>query len=122
MMEFNSDRAIYLQMADSICDRILQGEFKADERIPSVRELAVELGVNINTVVNAYDQLARTDIIYNRRGMGYFVSPDALERITAQRRETFFSKMLPEVHRQMRLLGISADEVKNRLKEIDSQD
>jgi DNA-binding transcriptional regulator YhcF (GntR family) len=122
MTTFNSDRAIYLQMADNICDRIIAGEFKADERIPSVRELAVELGVNINTAVSAYDQLARAGIVYNRRGLGYFVAQGARDLIVARRRAEFMDKTLPEVSRQMRLLHIGVDEVTRRLSELGQHD
>lgn len=110
-MTFNDNKAIYLQMADRLCDDILAGQYKADERIPSVREYAVSLEVNTNTAVKAYDELARNGIIYNRRGLGYFVAQDANERIRRQRRNEFFDALLPEVFRQMRMLDIDIDEV-----------
>lgn len=110
-MSFSNDKAIYLQMADRIADRILNGEFLADQRIPSVREYAVSLGVNANTAVKAYDSLAQDGIIYNRRGLGYFVAENAADRIRQSRRKAFFHDALPEVFRQMRLLDISITEV-----------
>lgn len=113
-MTFESNKAIYLQMADRLCDDILAGRYRADERIPSVREYAVTLEVNTNTAVKAYDELAREGIIYNRRGMGYFVSQEARTRIRRQRRAAFFKNMLPEVFRQMRLLGIDIGEIKEQ--------
>lgn len=113
-MTFESNKAIYLQMADRLCDDILAGRYRADERIPSVREYAVSLEVNTNTAVKAYDELAREGIIYNRRGMGYFVSQEARTRIRRQRRAAFFKNMLPEVFRQMRLLGIDIGEIKEQ--------
>ncbi len=76
-MTFTNEKAIFLQMADRLCDEILAGTYKADDRIPSVREYAVMLGVNTNTAVKTYELLAREGVIYNRRGMGYYVSPDA---------------------------------------------
>ena len=75
-MIFNNDKAIYLQIADRLCDEILAGHFIEDERIPSVREYAVTLQVNTNTAVKAYDELARDGIIYNKRGLGYFVTKE----------------------------------------------
>lgn len=113
-MTFNDNKAIYLQMADRLCDDILAGQYKADERIPSVREYAVSLEVNTNTAVKAYDELARNGIIYNWRGLGYFVAQDANERIRRQRRNEFFDALLPEVFRQMRMLDIDIDEVDSR--------
>ena len=76
-MTFTNDKAIYIQMADRLCDEILSGVYKDDDRIPSVREYAVLLEVNTNTAVKAYEQLAREEIIYNKRGLGYFVTPGA---------------------------------------------
>ena len=73
-MTFTNDKAIYLQMADRVCDEILADKFQDDDRIPSVREYAVLLEVNTNTAVKAYDELARANIIYNKRGLGYFVT------------------------------------------------
>lgn len=108
---FNDNKAIYLQMADRLCDDILAGRYKADERIPSVREYAVTLEVNTNTAVKAYDELSREGIIYNKRGLGYFVSQDAKTRIRRQRRAAFFKDLLPEVFRQMRLLGIDIKDI-----------
>ena len=114
-MIFNTDKAIFLQMADRMCDEILSGTYRDDDRIPSVREYAVMLEVNTNTAVKAYDQLAREHIIYNKRGMGYYVTPGAREQILQQRRTAFMEQTLPELSRQMRLLGISKDELLSRL-------
>ena len=110
-MTFSSDKAIYLQMADRICDEILSGTYADDSRIPSVRESAVMFEVNSNTAVKAYDQLSRDGIIYTRRGLGYFVTAGAREHILAGRRRQCLSRTLPDVFRQMHLLGITIDEV-----------
>lgn len=110
-MTFSNDRAIYIQMADRLCDEILAGTYKEDDRIPSVREYAVMLEVNTNTAVKAYDTLARDGIIYNKRGLGYFVSPGARESILQTRRREFVEQTLPGMFRSMRLLGIGIDEV-----------
>lgn len=114
---FNNDKAIYLQMADRLCDEILAGTYGADGRIPSVREYAVMLEVNTNTAVKAYDALARDGIIYNRRGLGYFVSPTARDTIMQSRRREFIDRTLPEMFRNMRLLDIGMDEVVERWNE-----
>lgn len=110
-MTFSNDKAIYMQMADRLCDEILSGTYKDDDRIPSVREYAVLLEVNTNTAVKAYDELARANIIYIRRGLGYFVTKGAKEQIMKERRQIFMKERLPELFRQMELLGISIDDV-----------
>ena len=112
-MIFTNDKAIYIQIADRLCDEILAGEYKDDDRIPSVREYAVLLEVNTNTAVKAYDELARANIIYNKRGLGYFVTPGAREAIMKQRKQAFMDQHLPELFRQMKLLGINKEEVCN---------
>lgn len=110
-MTFSNDKAIYIQMADRLCDEILAGTYNDDDRIPSVREYAVMLEVNTNTAVKAYDALARDGIIYNRRGLGYFVSPGARETILKARRTEFMDTTLPGTFWEMRLLGIGIEEI-----------
>ena len=116
-MTFNNDKAIYLQMADRLCDQILAGDYGADARIPSVREYAVLLQVNTNTAMKAYDQMARDEIIYNKRGLGYFVTPGAREKILAARRKDFMEQQLPELFRNMKLLGIDIKDVEKAWKD-----
>ena len=112
-MIFTNDKAIYLQMADRLCDEILSGAYKDDDRIPSVREYAVLLEVNTNTAVKAYDELSRANIIYNKRGLGYFVTPGAKKQIMKERKKEFMKERLPELFRQMQLLGITLEDVKD---------
>ena len=115
-MTFSNDKAIYLQMVDRLCDEILSGKYQDDDRIPSVREYAVLLEVNTNTAVKAYDELARANIIYNKRGLGYFVTPGAKKQILKTRKTEFMKERLPELFRQMRLLDITIDDVTEAYK------
>ena len=112
-MTFTNDKAIYIQMADRLCDEILAGTYIDDDRIPSVREYAVMLEVNANTAVKAYDELSRANIIYNKRGLGYFVTPGAKKQILKDRKKEFMKERLPELFRQMQLLGITLEDVKS---------
>ena len=100
-------------MADRLCDEILAGKYKDDDRIPSVREYAVMLEVNANTAVKAYDELSRANIIYNKRGLGYFVTPGAKKQILKERKKEFMKERLPELFRQMQLLSITLEDVKS---------
>ena len=87
-MEFNSNKSIYLQICDNICEKILSGELQPEARIPSVREYGADIGVNPNTVMRSYEKLTNEGIIFNRRGIGYFISPDAKEIVQkAQQKE-----------------------------------
>ena len=110
-MIFTNDKPIYIQMADRLCDEILADKFKDDDRIPSVREYAVLLEVNTNTAVKAYDELSRANVIYNKRGLGYFVTPGAKKQILKERKKAFMKERLPELFRQMRLLDIDIKDV-----------
>ncbi len=107
-MNFNADKPIYLQIADSLSDRILSGELKGEDRLPSVRDYGADIGVNPNTVMRVYERLTDDEVIYNKRGIGYFVSPDAREKILASKREEFLSKDVPAIKRRMELLGLDS--------------
>ena len=117
MTDFRQDKAIYLQMAESICDDIISGKYAPGERIPSVRELAVYLGVNANTAVRAYENLSAQGIIQTRRGLGFFVTEDAKDRIMQARRLRFMDDTLPEVFRQMQMLGIPVETLEEKWEE-----
>lgn len=100
-------KAIYLQIEDRICDEIMRGIFNEDERIPSVREYAADLEVNPNTVMRSYERLTIRGLIFNKRGLGFFVSPDAKRRIILERREELMSKQLPAIFSLMKNLSIT---------------
>lgn len=110
-MEFNSNKAIYLQIADTVCDKILAGELKPEDRIPSVREYGATIGVNPNTVMRTYEKLTAEGVIYNKRGIGYFISPDAKEIVLENNRKVFMEVELPAFLRKMELLGLDPDEL-----------
>ena len=111
IMEFNANKSIYLQICDAICEQILSGTLRPDERIPSVREYGADIGVNPNTVMRSYEKLTGEGVIYNRRGIGYFISPDARDIVMEAQRKEFLENELPAVLKRMELLGISAEEV-----------
>ena len=110
-MEFSEPKGIYLQIAEQIRERVLDGDWRAGERIPSIRELAVELGVNPNTVTKSYQRLMDRGIISSRRGLGYFVSDDAREQALQEMKAEFLRDEVPRIVRTMQLLGIGLDEL-----------
>lgn len=105
-MNFNENKPIYLQIFDVICERILSGDLQPEARIPSVREYGADIGVNPNTVMRTYEKLTADGIIFNKRGIGYFVSPDATGTIREAQRRQFLEEELPVILRRMKLLGI----------------
>ena len=110
-MEFDSNKSIYLQICDAICESILKGDLGPDSRIPSVREYGAEIGVNPNTVMRSYEKLTGEGIIYNKRGIGYFISKDARRIVLDTRRQDFLENELPQILRKMELLGISLQDL-----------
>ena len=121
-MDFKDKQAIYLQIAEYVSEQILLGKWPPGGRIPSVRDLGVELEVNPNTVVRTYDYLQQKDVIYNKRGLGYFAADDAVERVRVLRREQFLETALPDFFRNLYLLNIGLDEIEQRYQTFLQQD
>lgn len=113
-MDFNTNKAIYLQIADHICEQIILREWLIDQKIPSVRDMAVQLEVNPNTVMRTYDLLQQKNIIYNKRGIGFFVSTESMIQIKDYRKTIFVDEDLPQFFKNMYLLDISLDDLKSR--------
>ncbi|MGM9476769.1 GntR family transcriptional regulator [Pedobacter sp. GSP4] len=113
-MEFRDNKAIYLQIAEYVCEHILLGKWKADEKVPSVRELAVEMEVNPNTVMRTYELLQNKNIINNKRGIGFFVDEAAISHVKNYRRQQFIQDELPVVFRNIYLLNIGFEELENQ--------
>jgi DNA-binding transcriptional regulator YhcF (GntR family) len=108
-MDFQSKKTIYLQIADFVCEQILLNIWKKNEKIPSVRELAVSLEVNPNTVMRTYAFLEEKDIIEMQRGIGYFVTKNARKHILEFKKEEFLNNDLPQLFRSMELLNIDLE-------------
>lgn len=115
-MEFRDNKAIYLQIAEYVCEHILLGKWKADEKVPSVRELAVEMEVNPNTVMRTYELLQNKNIINNKRGIGFFVDEAAIDNVRNYRKQQFIIDDLPVVFRNIYLLNIGFNELENQYK------
>lgn len=110
-MEFKNKKAIYLQIADYVCEKILQNEWDADQKITSIREIATTLEVNPNTVTRTYSYLEEKNIIKMQRGVGYFVTKNAMDIIFALKKQEFFNENLPALFHMMHLMDISIEEV-----------
>lgn len=115
-MNFKESRPTYLQIAERIMDEILQNVYEESDRIPSVREYAAEVEVNANTVARSFDYLQTREIIFNKRGIGYFVANGAKDTIRTLRKKEFVEESLPELFRKMALLDISIDDVNTLYK------
>ncbi len=120
-MEFNSNKPIWQHICNLVADRIILGLWREGDRIPSVRELAVESQVNPNTVMRAYDMLQRDGIIISQRGIGYFVAEGAAQKALDSSRREFLESQLPPIFERMEILGISAEDVAKLFEQYKQQ-
>lgn len=110
-MNFQESQPIFMQIVDYLKEEILQENLKADEQVPSVRELAVRLGVNPNTAMRAFERLTTAELIYMQRGKGYFVMQGAKKRILNERKKKLMNETLPALAAEIKLLDINKEEI-----------
>jgi GntR family transcriptional regulator len=121
-MQFNNNgQAIYLQIVDYVCEKILLKVWKPDDKIPSVRELAMQLEVNPNTVARTFEFLKQQDIIYDKRGIGYFISVNGAKNARQYRKLEFTEKEMPSIFRIMYMLGLEVDDLKSGFEKYKKQ-
>lgn len=115
-MKFSKGASIYEQIVEHILEQVVSGSWSPEERISSVREMAVKLGVNPNTVQRAYAMLQEMEILENRRGVGYFIHTGAETAARTRLREEFTRDALPWISSRLRLLNIEPDEFAGMLR------
>ena len=121
-MDFKSTKGIYLQIVDNLCRQILEGQLQSGDRVASVRDLAAEFEVNHNTVMRAYTNLQESGIFDNKRGIGFFVSEEALELIKEKEKANFFNQDLPEFLFTVKLLQLNSADLKELVTVIKNND
>ncbi len=112
------NRPIYVRLADQICDRILLDEYRKLERIPSVREYAVSQQVNPATAARAFEILERQGVIFNKRGLGFFVAEDAVEVIRKMRLDTLLGEESELFFSRLAVLEVSPEQLKDMYTEF----
>jgi len=117
-MDFRDNPAIYIQIAEYVCEQILLKKWTLGDKVISIRDLAINMEVNPNTVQRAYDFLQQKEIIINKRGIGYFIEAGAMEKILAFRREQFIENELPVFFRNLYLLKIDLKDIKTRFEKF----
>jgi GntR family transcriptional regulator len=112
--EFDTTKPIYIQIMEKINKKIVRNEWKAGDKLPSVREMAVETGVNPNTIQRTYSELERMGIVETRRGQGTFVTEnvEVIERL----REQLKRDIVADFIRNMTELGFTVDDMIASLK------
>lgn len=121
-MEFQSTKGIFLQIADNLCHQILEGKLKPGDRVPSIRDLAADFEVNRNTVMRTYTILSDAGIFENKRGIGFFVSDEALELVRSREKSTFYEMDLPDLIRKVKLLKLTSNDLSELLDVIKNND
>lgn len=116
-MKFSESLPIYKQITEYFYTSILNNKWSRDDRVPSVREVAALMEVNPNTAMRAFHELQEQHVIYNKRGVGYFLADDARSIVTDIKRQEFVTEKLPVLIRDMELLGISFEEFKRLYEE-----
>lgn len=114
---FDDRSPIYLQIADKIKEDILSGALGEDEQVMSTNQYASFYRINPATAAKGFQHLVEEGVLYKRRGIGMFVSPDAREKLRAERRERFFEQVVDAMITEARVIGISLDEIVRRIEE-----
>ena len=108
-MQFSEDKPIWRQIYELISMRVLAGEWLEGERVVSVREMATSVGVNPNTVMRSYEHLEADGIIFNRRGIGFFVAEGAKDHIKQLERKKFMDEELPKLKERLAHIGLTIE-------------
>ena len=111
LLDLNSDKSIYIQIAELIENDILQRNLKEEDQAPSTNQFAKVYNINPATARKGLNILVDEDILYKKRGMGMFVSPGARKKILNKRQNAFFKDILPDILSEAHRLEISKEEV-----------
>jgi DNA-binding transcriptional regulator YhcF (GntR family) len=111
-MNFNNNKPIYIQIADYFLENIISKKYNKGDRIMSVRDIAVELGVNPNTVMRAYTYLQEKDIIFNKRGIGYFIAEKSMNNAKRIKQTEFLKDKLPDFFKTISILDFDIEIIK----------
>lgn len=109
------DKPLHVQIADCIRAEVLSGRLQAEEPLPSIRQLALDLGVSVITVKNAYEALQAEGFIYSFPSKGFYVSPLSEEKIKAIK-ESILKKTLERQMEYLEKMGLSKDDVISALQ------
>ena len=121
-MEFKATKGIFLQIADNLCNRILEGKLLPGDRVPSVRDLGTELEVNRNTVMRTYSHLNNLGILDNKRGVGFFISENATKLIREKEKKEFFQNEVPAIIEKVKLLKLNSHDLNQLITQIKNND
>lgn len=110
-LNFESEKPIYLQIAEEIEDAIFTGAFKEETQIPSTTEISVGFKINPATVLKGMNLLVDQNILYKKRGVGMFVTTGAVQKIKEKRQEQFFENYIESLVIEAKKLGLTKREI-----------
>jgi GntR family transcriptional regulator len=117
---FNDASPIYVQVAAQIEEQILSGDLEGDDQVMSTNAYAAFYRINPATAAKGFRQLVDEGILYKRRGLGMFVSPDAADKLRARRRERFFADRVQPMVAEARMIGVPLDEIVKHIENAKS--
>jgi len=115
-LDFNTDKPIYVQLAEGIEDAILSGAYEEETQIPSTTEISVNYKINPATALKGINMLVDNEIVYKKRGLGMFVSTGAKVKILDKRKVTFFETYITTLVSEAKKLSISKDDILKMLE------
>lgn len=110
-LELDSEKPIFIQIAEGIEDGILTGLFPEDSQIPSITEFSVSYKINPATALKGINLLVEDHIIFKKRGVGMFVAKDAVKKLKQKRQDQFYENYIGRLVEEARKLGISSDDI-----------
>lgn len=111
MLDLNSDKSIYIQIAELIENDIILGNLKEEEQAPSTNQFAKICQINPATAGKGLNILVEEGILYKKRGIGMFVAEGARKKIIKKRQNLFFEEILPDIIVEANRLEISIEEI-----------
>ena len=108
---FDDRSPIYLQIADGIKNDVLSGTLKEDEQVMSTNQYAAFYQINPATAAKGFAQLVDEGVLYKKRGIGMFVSPEARAKLRTERRARYFADVVEPMLAEARMIGVDVDEI-----------
>lgn len=118
VLDLNSDKSIYIQVAELIENEIILGNLKDEDQAPSTNQFAKIYNINPATAGKGLNLLVEEGILYKKRGIGMFVSEGARKKIISKRQGIFYKEVLPQIIEEANRLEIPLDEIIDKIKEI----
>lgn len=116
-LHFNSERPIFQQIAEGIEDGVLAGAFPEESQIPSITEFSVQYKINPATALKGINLLVEEGVLYKKRGVGMFVTPGAVKKLSQKRRAGFYRRYVVSMVEEAGRLGVSREELFDMIRQ-----